>query len=137
MTSRLHHPTVWLRRIFSNTKGLLALVAGTSILGAGLAMLVLPDPGTLVILAGLAVLATEFAWAERTLDRTTTRAAKATTALTATRDRPSGLRPHRWQSHLGRRNRGRPRRRVPTGRIAALSAGIGALAVVVSPLGAG
>lgn len=36
-------------------------------------------------LAGLAVLATEFAWAERALDRTTTRAAKATTALTATR----------------------------------------------------
>jgi hypothetical protein len=36
----------------------------------GLAMLVLPGPGLLVIAAGLAMLALEFAWAERVLERT-------------------------------------------------------------------
>jgi hypothetical protein len=85
MTAGLHHPVVWLRWIISNTRRLLILLAGVSILGAGLAMLVLPGPGMLVIVAGLAVLATEFAWAERMLDRTRSRAGDATTALTATR----------------------------------------------------
>ena len=32
---------------------------------AGFAMLVLPGPGIIVIILGLAILATEFAWAER------------------------------------------------------------------------
>ena len=34
-------------------------------------MLALPGPGVLVIILGLVILATEFAWAERMLDRTT------------------------------------------------------------------
>ena len=50
-------------------------VVGVAVLGgvlvlAGLAMLVLPGPGVVVILAGLAVLATEFVWARRILERT-------------------------------------------------------------------
>jgi len=36
---------------------------------AGLAMLALPGPGWLTIAAGLAVLAREFSWARRLLDR--------------------------------------------------------------------
>jgi hypothetical protein len=48
-------------------------------------MLVLPGPGILVIVVGLAVLATEFAWAERTLHRTRSRAADASAKLTASR----------------------------------------------------
>ena len=40
---------------------------------AGLAMLVLPGPGLLVIALGLAILALEFAWAERLLERTVDR----------------------------------------------------------------
>ena len=39
------------------------------LLVAGIAMLVLPGPGWLTIAAGLAVLATEFAWARRWLDQ--------------------------------------------------------------------
>jgi uncharacterized protein (TIGR02611 family) len=39
----------------------------------GLAMLVLPGPGLLVIAVGLAILALEFAWAERLLERTVDR----------------------------------------------------------------
>jgi uncharacterized protein (TIGR02611 family) len=40
---------------------------------AGLAMLVLPGPGLLVIAIGLGILALEFAWAERLLERTVDR----------------------------------------------------------------
>jgi len=45
------------------------LVTGGVLLVAGILMLVLPGPGLLVILIGLALLATEFAWARRALDR--------------------------------------------------------------------
>ncbi len=85
MFPNLNHPTQWLRLIFSNLKRLFVLLIGMAILGAGVAMLVLPGPGILVIVVGLAVLATEFAWAERTLDRTRSRAADASTKLTASR----------------------------------------------------
>jgi uncharacterized protein (TIGR02611 family) len=43
---------------------------GFTIVLVGVAMLVLPGPGLLVIAAGLAMLALEFAWAERVLERT-------------------------------------------------------------------
>lgn len=55
-------------------------VAGTSVLGAGVALLVLPGPGIVVIVAGLAILATEFAWAERRLDQAKAKAAAAADA---------------------------------------------------------
>lgn len=45
-----------------------SVVGGTVVL-AGVAMLVLPGPGILTIVAGLALLATEFAWARRWLHR--------------------------------------------------------------------
>jgi uncharacterized protein (TIGR02611 family) len=60
--------------------------AGTTLLGAGAVMLVLPGPGLLVLIAGLAVLATEFAWAERQLQRAK---AYATDAARAARRRTS------------------------------------------------
>lgn len=44
-------------------------VGGFALLIAGIAMLALPGPGWLTIAAGLALLATEFAWAERLLNR--------------------------------------------------------------------
>lgn len=44
-------------------------VVGGTVMLTGVAMLVLPGPGILAILAGLALLATEFAWARRWLDR--------------------------------------------------------------------
>lgn len=73
----LHSPLQWLRWIGRNSKRLAVFLLGTAIVGAGLAMLVLPGPGLLVVIVGLAVLATEFAWAERALDRTTSTAANA------------------------------------------------------------
>lgn len=56
-------------------------VAGAVLLAAGAAMLVLPGPGLLVILAGLAVLATEYAWAHRLLTQMRERASQATRAV--------------------------------------------------------
>ncbi|MFF0534211.1 TIGR02611 family protein [Streptomyces coelicoflavus] len=39
-------------------------VVGLAVVGAGIAMLVLPGPGWLVIFAGMAIWATEFVWAQ-------------------------------------------------------------------------
>jgi tellurite resistance protein TerC len=48
----------------------LAIAAiGTSVVAIGVAMLVLPGPAFVVIPLGLAILAVEFAWARRWLDR--------------------------------------------------------------------
>ena len=56
---RLPHPVRWMA---------VAIVGGTLIV-VGLLMLVLPGPGIAVLALGLVVLATEFAWAERTLHK--------------------------------------------------------------------
>jgi uncharacterized protein (TIGR02611 family) len=63
--------------IFRSTKRIVVFVVGVALVAGGVAMLVLPGPGLLVIVAGLAVLATEFTWAERMLDMTKERATQA------------------------------------------------------------
>jgi uncharacterized protein (TIGR02611 family) len=63
--------------ILRSTKRIVVLVIGLALVAGGVALLVLPGPGLLVIIAGLAVLATEFAWAETMLDRAKEQAAKA------------------------------------------------------------
>lgn len=50
-------------------KCFIALAGGTVLL-VGLALVVLPGPGTPVVLAGLAILATQFLWARRAMRRT-------------------------------------------------------------------
>ena len=45
------------------------IVGGFVLLVAGIAMIALPGPGWLTIAAGLAILAGEFLWARRLLDR--------------------------------------------------------------------
>lgn len=52
-------------------------VVGFAIILAGLAMMVLPGPGIPALLLGLAILGTEFVWAQRTLLWTKDQAAKA------------------------------------------------------------
>ena len=44
-------------------------IIGFTVLGAGLAMLVLPGPAVVVMPVGLAILATEFVWAQGLLTR--------------------------------------------------------------------
>ena len=50
------------RRIFR-------IVSGFTLLAAGVVMLVTPGPGWVVILLGLGLLAAEFVWARRLMDR--------------------------------------------------------------------
>jgi Putative transmembrane protein (PGPGW) len=45
------------------------IVAGFTLLAAGAVMLVTPGPGWLVIFLGLGLLAAEFVWAKRLMDR--------------------------------------------------------------------
>jgi hypothetical protein len=79
----LHSPTAWIRVIARNAKRLMVFILGASVLVAGAAMLVLPGPGVIVIILGLVILATEFAWAERVLDRTTSTAAGAASKVSS------------------------------------------------------
>ena len=65
-------------------------VLGVLLLAVGLAMMVLPGPGILVIVAGLAVLATEYVWARSLLDKARTQAEKAQEAAVASRVRMVG-----------------------------------------------
>jgi putative transmembrane protein PGPGW len=53
--------------IARNGKRIAVTIAGVVVLLAGAVMLVLPGPGVVVILLGLAILATEYVWAERLL----------------------------------------------------------------------
>ena len=61
------------------------VVVGFALLVGGLVMMVTPGPGLLLIIAGLAVLATEFAWAQAMLDRAKDAANKAKGAVTRRR----------------------------------------------------
>ena len=75
----------------------IALMGGTVVL-IGVAMIVLPGPGLLVIAGGLAILATEFIWARRAL-----RNAKGAVAKVR---RKSGLKD--WLRRLKTRAAGKP-----------------------------
>jgi hypothetical protein len=70
-------PLEVIRFIFRNTKRIAVSVVGAVLVLAGLAMLVLPGPGLLVIVLGFAVLGTEYAWAATALQRTKTTAGQA------------------------------------------------------------
>ena len=69
---RLPHPLRWL----------LVAVTGGATLVTGLALLVLPGPGIPLIILGLVILASEFAWAERTLHQVRRRSAAAISTVT-------------------------------------------------------
>lgn len=58
-------------------------ILGGALLLLGLAMMVLPGPGILVIVAGLAVLATEYVWAQRLLKRARSQAQQVQEAAVA------------------------------------------------------
>jgi|GEM_PF-409674 uncharacterized protein (TIGR02611 family) len=85
----LRGPAIVLRWFTRNAKRLAVLVLGGAVMLAGLAMLVLPGPGVLIVIVGLAILATEFAWAERALDATAGRAGRAVASVSAN---PAGRR---------------------------------------------
>lgn len=57
------------RGLAGHAKRVVVFVVGSAVLIAGFAMLVLPGPGLLVIIAGLSILGIEFAWARRLRDK--------------------------------------------------------------------
>lgn len=63
---RIHHHLHRNRAMSATTKLVVTLV-GSAVLTAGLIMMVTPGPGLLGIVAGLAILATEWDWADRWL----------------------------------------------------------------------
>ncbi|HVL93894.1 MAG TPA: PGPGW domain-containing protein [Acidimicrobiales bacterium] len=63
-------PLQVIRFLLRNSRRIGISIAGAVVLLAGLAMVVLPGPGLLVIAAGLAILGTEYAWAAAALERT-------------------------------------------------------------------
>lgn len=77
-----HHPAfvpfkVVVAFIGRNVKRVAITVVGLIVVFAGLLMLVLPGPGIVTIIAGLAILASEYVWAERLLHGAKARAAQA------------------------------------------------------------
>jgi uncharacterized protein (TIGR02611 family) len=66
-----------IRFIWRSSKRAVVFVVGVALLVVGLIMFVTPGPGIVLVIAGLAVLATEFAWAEHLLDKARESATKA------------------------------------------------------------
>jgi len=70
-------PPRWMKRLLSVwnvenikiVKRVIVSVVGVTVLLIGIALLVLPGPAFIVIPVGLAILATEYAWARRWLKR--------------------------------------------------------------------
>ena len=65
-------------------------LVGTALLVLGAAMMVLPGPGILVIVGGLALLATEYVWARRMLTSARAQAEKVQEAAVASPVRTAG-----------------------------------------------
>jgi hypothetical protein len=82
---------VTIRFIGRNGKRIAVSIAGFALVLAGLAMLVLPGPGILVIIAGLAILATEYVWAQTALNYTKRKATEAKDRVL--RKKPPGVEP--------------------------------------------
>jgi uncharacterized protein (TIGR02611 family) len=65
------------RFIQRSGKRIAVSIAGFAVLLAGIALLVLPGPGWLLIFIGLSILATQYVWAERLLKTAKRRAEQA------------------------------------------------------------
>jgi uncharacterized protein (TIGR02611 family) len=64
-------------RVLNTTWQIGVFTVGATVLAAGLVMMITPGPGWLAIFVGFAILATEFAWAQRALHRAKTAARRA------------------------------------------------------------
>ncbi|MGC2332820.1 MAG: PGPGW domain-containing protein [Candidatus Acidiferrales bacterium] len=56
-------------KTLQQAKRIFRIVFGFTLLAIGIVMIITPGPGTLTILVALGVLAAEFVWARRLLDR--------------------------------------------------------------------
>ena len=64
----MNNVKAWWQRVPSGIRKPLVFMVGFAVVGAGIAMLVLPGPGWAAIFLGFAILATEFAFAEKVRD---------------------------------------------------------------------
>jgi len=71
---------VW-RFLARNGRRIGITIAGFAVLLAGVALLVLPGPGWLLIFIGLGILSTEYVWAQRMLNEAKRRAEQAKNAV--------------------------------------------------------
>lgn len=55
--------------LYQTARRIVIFIVGFTVLGIGIALIVLPGPAFIVIPAGLAILGTEFLWARRLLRR--------------------------------------------------------------------
>ena len=78
----------WFSALPSAMRRIIVFLIGSTVLLAGVLMLVLPGPGILVIIVGLAILATEFVWAERLLIRARDRMARVARKLRKPKNDP-------------------------------------------------
>lgn len=74
------------RFIQRSGKRIAVTIAGFAVLLAGIALLVLPGPGWLLIFIGLTILATEYVWAERLLKTAKRKAGQAKDAVLRKKD---------------------------------------------------
>lgn len=73
-----HSPREVYEFVFRSTKRIVIFVVGAGLVLLGIALIPLPGPFSIpLIIAGLAVLATEYVWAERMLDTAKEHATKA------------------------------------------------------------
>ena len=75
---------------YKNARRVVILLLGSSVLLVGVAMIILPGPAILVIPAGLAILATEFAWARALLHKIKDKARDLSGAANISPKRPDG-----------------------------------------------
>ena len=85
---------VW-RFIARNGRRVGVTIAGFAVLIAGVAMLVLPGPGLVVICLGLAILGTEYVWAQRMLHTARVKAEQAKDAVLRKKQAPPSAQPPR------------------------------------------
>src|SRR2546421_7703481 len=90
-----HTPLRWVKRLFRTptldngkiVRRVIVSVVGATVLLIGVALLVLPGPAFIVIPVGLAILATEYAWARRWLKKVRQ---MATNVVSSRNDMPRG-----------------------------------------------
>ncbi len=58
-----------IRRIVYHTRRLIVFVIGSTVLAFGILLIFTPGPAIIIIPLGLAILATEFIWARKLLDK--------------------------------------------------------------------
>jgi hypothetical protein len=82
-------------------KRLIVAVIGFAVLAIGIAMIVLPGPATLVVPLGLSILATEFVWAKRFLEKMKDRLKEKYKSATKPMERSNQLKSGETRSDYG------------------------------------